>query len=61
MQIGRASFHVIERDGRYILRLADKESEVRKHFGGRVWYDVNDAYRVKAKFVPTTRRARSRS
>lgn len=52
VQIGRASFHVIERDGRYILRLADKESEVRKRFQGRVWYDIKDAYRVKAKFVP---------
>jgi uncharacterized protein (DUF1684 family) len=51
VQIGRASFHVIERDGRYILRLADKESEVRKNFGGRVWYDVDDRYRVTAKFV----------
>ena len=52
VQLGRASFHVIERDGRYILRLADKESEVRKKFGGRVWYDVKDAYYVKAKYVP---------
>jgi uncharacterized protein len=52
VQIGRASFHVIERDGRYILRLADKESEVRKRFGGRVWFDVKEGYRVPAKFVP---------
>jgi uncharacterized protein len=52
VQIGRASFHVIEREGRYILRLADKESEVRKRFGGRVWYDVKDGYYVKAKYVP---------
>jgi hypothetical protein len=52
VQIGRASFHVIERGGRYVLRLADKESEVRKSFGGRVWYDVSERYRVPAKFVP---------
>jgi uncharacterized protein (DUF1684 family) len=52
VQIGRASFHIIEREGRYILRLADKESEVRKKFQGRVWYDVDDNYRVQAKFVP---------
>jgi len=49
---GRASFQIIERSGRYILRLADKESEVRKNFGGRVWYDVDDNFRVNAKFVP---------
>jgi uncharacterized protein len=48
----RAHFHVIERDGKYILRLADNESAVRKGFGGRVWYAVDDNYRVKARFVP---------
>jgi hypothetical protein len=51
VSLGRAAFHVIERDGRYILRLADNESDVRKGFGGRVWYDVDEAYRVPAKFV----------
>jgi len=52
VQMGRASFHIIEREGRYILRLADKESEVRKKFGGRVWYDVSDRFRVPAVYVP---------
>jgi uncharacterized protein len=52
VSMGRASFHFIERDGKVILRLADNQSEVRKQFGGRVWYDVNDRYRVPAKFVP---------
>ena len=49
---GRVAFHVIEREGRYILRLADNESAVRKTFQGRVWFDVNEAYKVKAKYVP---------
>ena len=49
--MGRASFHVIERDGKYILRLADNESAVRARFGGRVWYGVNESYLVPAKFV----------
>ena len=49
---GRAAFQIIERNGRYILRLADNQSEVRKGFGARVWYDVDDNYRVDAKFVP---------
>ncbi len=48
----RAAFHFIERNGRYVLRLADNDSSVRKHFGGRVWYPVDDHYRVKAKLVP---------
>ena len=51
VSMGRAAFHVIERDGKYILRLADNESEVRKRFGGRVWYDVNEKFLVPAKFV----------
>ena len=51
VSMGRAAFHVIERDGRYILRLADNESDVRKNFGGRVWYGVDESYRVSAKFV----------
>src|SRR4029079_16219994 len=46
----RTAFHFIERDGRYVLRLADNQSEVRKHFGGRVWYPVDEGFRVKAKF-----------
>jgi len=49
---GRAAFHIIERDGKYILRLADNESQVRKNFQGRVWYEVNESYKVKAKYVP---------
>ena len=49
---GRIAFHVITRDDKYILRLADNESDVRKSFQGRVWYDVNEAYKVKAKYVP---------
>jgi hypothetical protein len=49
---GRTAFHIIERNGRYILRLADNENEVRKGFGGRVWYDVDDNFRLPATFVP---------
>ncbi|APV50451.1 hypothetical protein BWI17_12545 [Betaproteobacteria bacterium GR16-43] len=52
VQMGRASMHVIEREGRYILRLADNDSKVRSGFESRVWYGVNDAYYVDAKFIP---------
>jgi uncharacterized protein (DUF1684 family) len=52
VSIGRVAFHIIEpRNGHYVLRLADNKSEVRSSFGGRVWYDVDDRYRVPAKFV----------
>jgi uncharacterized protein len=51
--LGRLSFHVIKRDeGKYILRVSDLESDVRKNFAGRIWYDVNPTLRVDAKFVP---------
>lgn len=59
--VGRLAMHVIERSGNYVLRLADNESEVRKQFPGRLWYDVNPAYRVTAKFVPYSRNKRFRS
>ena len=52
VSLGRMAFHVIERNGKYVLRLADNENEVRKNFAGRVWYDVGDAYKVTGKFVP---------
>ncbi len=52
VSMGRAAFHVIEHNGRYVLRLADNESAVRRRFGGRVWYPVRAKYRVQAKFVP---------
>ena len=50
--MGRLAMHVIEREGRYVLRLADNESEVRKGFRSRTWYTPDPAYRVQAKFVP---------
>jgi uncharacterized protein len=52
--LGRAAFHVIEHDGQYILRLADNASAVRKRFVARTWFEVNEKYRVTAKFVAYT-------
>ena len=51
VSLGRIAMHIIERNGRYILRLADNESRVRKNFPGRIWYPVNEKFRVDAKFV----------
>lgn len=48
----KMAFHVIERKGTYVLRLADNASLNRKNFPGRIWYDVNEGYRVQGKFVP---------
>ena len=49
---GRIAMHVIERGGKFILRLADNESAVRKNFAGRIWYPVDEAFKVEATFVP---------
>jgi uncharacterized protein (DUF1684 family) len=50
--LGRMTMHIIQRDGRFILRLANNESKVRESFPGRIWYDANEKFRVDAKFVP---------
>jgi uncharacterized protein (DUF1684 family) len=50
--LGRLRMHIIVRSGRYILRLADNESAVRKDFQGCVWYPADEKYKVEATFVP---------
>jgi uncharacterized protein (DUF1684 family) len=50
--LGRLRFHIIVRDGQYVLRLADNESAVRKNFAGCVWYAANERFKVDAIFVP---------
>jgi uncharacterized protein len=50
--LGRLRIHVIVRDGKYFLRLADNESELRKNFPGCEWYPADERFRVEAKFVP---------
>jgi hypothetical protein len=52
VSLDRISMHVIERDGKYILRLADNKSDVRANFKGRIWYPPNTAFNTTAKFIP---------
>lgn len=52
ISLDRISMHIIERDGRYILRLADNKSDVRASFKGRIWYEPSADFKVQAKFVP---------
>jgi uncharacterized protein (DUF1684 family) len=49
--LGRMSMHVIGREGKYVLRLADNESARRKNFKGCVWYPTDETFQVKATFV----------
>ncbi len=43
---------VIRRGDRYGIRLRDKSSEMRRHFTGIHYFPVEEAYRVRAKWVP---------
>jgi uncharacterized protein (DUF1684 family) len=48
----RLTLHVIERGGRYGIRLKDRESALLKDFAGLRWFPVQEDYRVEARFVP---------
>jgi uncharacterized protein (DUF1684 family) len=50
--LGPLSLQVIERGGRYGIRLKDNDSPRRKAFAGTEWYPVSEAYRVTARFAP---------
>jgi uncharacterized protein (DUF1684 family) len=52
VKIGRATLQVIERSGRYGMRVKDPEAPQRKAFQGLRWFPVDEAYRVSAKWVP---------
>jgi uncharacterized protein len=52
LTLGRTTMHVIERGGRFGIRLKDQDSAARKQFKGLTWYAVDPSYRVTAKFVP---------
>lgn len=52
VKLGRMAMHVIQRNGKSILRLADNECENRTKFPGCIWYPPDETYRVEARFVP---------
>ena len=52
LRMNDLSMFVIERGGRYAIRLKDKHSEMRRAFKGLTYYPVKEEYRVKGTFVP---------
>jgi uncharacterized protein (DUF1684 family) len=52
LALNALTMFVIERGGRYAIRLKDKNSEMRKTFTGLKFFPVKEEYRVRAKFVP---------
>jgi uncharacterized protein len=54
LKLGPLTFNVIERQGRYGIRLKDAEAKARREFPGLEWFPVDPAKRVTARFVPYT-------
>jgi uncharacterized protein (DUF1684 family) len=52
LALGPLTMHVIERGGRFGIRLKDNDSPARKAFKGLEWFPVSEQYRVTARFVP---------
>lgn len=52
LDCGTLQFFVIERDGRFFLRVKDREAEVRRHFTGIDRYPVNERWRLIARLEP---------
>jgi uncharacterized protein len=46
------TMQVVKRGVRYGIRLRDKNSSYRKEFKGLHWFPVDEAWRIRAKFVP---------
>jgi uncharacterized protein (DUF1684 family) len=52
VQVGTVRFNVIERSGRFGLRVKDSASEARAKFAGLDYFPVNPKLRVEAKLEP---------
>ena len=50
---GSANFHLIERGGRFALRVKDSEAPTRKQFTGIDMYPIDASWRVQAKWTPS--------
>jgi uncharacterized protein (DUF1684 family) len=52
VRINDLTLMVLQRGGRYGIRLKDENSEMRRAFRGLKYFSVKDGYRVTAKFHP---------
>jgi uncharacterized protein len=52
LSLGRVTLQVIERGGRFGIRVKDMDSDRRKAFSGLRWFPVTESYRVVARLVP---------
>jgi len=51
LEMGGLTMNVIKRGDRYGIRLKDKASAVRRGFTGLEWFDIQEGYRVEARWV----------
>jgi uncharacterized protein (DUF1684 family) len=51
VELGPVSLQVIERGGRFGIRLKDKNAAARREFTGCRWYEIKEDYRIQAKWV----------
>ncbi len=54
--LGSLSMFVIERGGRYGIRLKDLNSRLRKEFTGLHYFPVNESYRITTHLVPDAKK-----
>jgi uncharacterized protein (DUF1684 family) len=52
VRFGKASFYVIDRDGRKALRVKDEDAEARRHFLGIDYFPIDASWRIEADWVP---------
>ncbi len=52
LKFGDVTATIIERGGKFGVRLRDPNAETRREFTGCKWFPASDAWRVKAKWVP---------
>jgi len=52
LTIDKLTIIVIQRDGRYGLRIKDADAPTRTGFHGLRWYEPKAAYRVRARWIP---------
>jgi uncharacterized protein (DUF1684 family) len=50
--LGSVSFYLIERGGRYGIRVKDTNSPARANFAGLDWYKPDPSWKVQAKLTP---------
>jgi len=51
LELGSLTMYVIERGGRFGIRLKDESSPVRRDFAGLSWFPIDEVYRIEARWV----------